>query len=216
MNPSIPFQEFPKIARLNREVIVTEKIDGTNSCIYIPEVGTADYRYRDGGTCEIFVGSRTKWITPGADNHGFARWVEANRDDLLTLGPGRHFGEWWGSGIQRGYGLKKGEKRFSLYNTHRWGDDGVDKRPACCSVVPVLWRGNFDDLVKKDVGEPLNQLEWALYLLKTQGSVAAPGFMRPEGVVIYHSAANMCFKKTIERDDQPKGTGVLLPGGTVV
>jgi len=29
------FTEFPKIARLSREVIVTEKIDGTNGCIYI-------------------------------------------------------------------------------------------------------------------------------------------------------------------------------------
>jgi hypothetical protein len=29
------FKEFQKIARWNREVIVTEKIDGTNACIVI-------------------------------------------------------------------------------------------------------------------------------------------------------------------------------------
>ena len=29
------FMGFPKIARYSREVIVTEKIDGTNACIYI-------------------------------------------------------------------------------------------------------------------------------------------------------------------------------------
>jgi hypothetical protein len=79
--------------------------------------------------------SRSRWITPDDDNFGFAAWVEANRDELLTLGPGRHFGEWWGSGIQRGYGLPKGEKRFSLFNVSRWGES----RPACCHVVPVLY-----------------------------------------------------------------------------
>jgi len=36
------------------------------------------------------------------------------------------------------------------------------------------------------------------------GSVASPGFMRPEGVVVYHVAANMYFKKTIEKDEEPK------------
>ena len=51
---------------------------------------------------------------------GFARWVETNRERLITLlGPGLHFGEWWGSGIQRGYGLTKGDKRFSLFNVER-------------------------------------------------------------------------------------------------
>ena len=28
--PNIPYIEFPKIARYSREVVVTEKIDGTN------------------------------------------------------------------------------------------------------------------------------------------------------------------------------------------
>jgi hypothetical protein len=31
MKPEIEFKEFSKIFRLNREVIVTEKIDGTNA-----------------------------------------------------------------------------------------------------------------------------------------------------------------------------------------
>jgi hypothetical protein len=29
--------------------------------------------------------------------------------------------------------------------------------------------------------------------------------MRPEGVVIFHTAGNLMFKKTIEKDEQPKG-----------
>ena len=102
------FVEFPKIARYSRDVIVTEKIDGTNACVFIGEDG------------EFLTGSRTRWITPDADNYGFAKWAQDHKAELLTMGPGRHFGEWWGSGCQRGYDLPKGEKRFSLFNVLRW------------------------------------------------------------------------------------------------
>ena len=30
------------------------------------------------------------------------------------------------------------------------------------------------------------------------------GFMRPEGIVVFHVAGNVGFKKTIEKDDMPK------------
>lgn len=46
------FQEFPKIVRYSRDVIVTEKIDGTNACLFIGDDG------------EFLTGSRTRWITP--------------------------------------------------------------------------------------------------------------------------------------------------------
>ena len=180
MNDEPEFIEFPKMPRLAREIIVTEKIDGTNGQVWISEDGT-----------EIRAGSRSRWIRVGDDNFGFAGWVEANRDDLLTLGPGRHFGEWWGAGIQRGYSLPKGEKRFSLFNVSRWGVE----RPACCHVVPTLYRGAFSE----------NEIDVAMATLRCQGSFAAPGFFRPEGVIIFHVAANMGFKRTLEKDDQPKG-----------
>lgn len=172
----IEFTAFPKIARLSREVIISEKIDGTNGCIYIGEDG------------EFLVGSRTRWLSPmSGDNHGFLLWAMMNKDELMKLGPGRHYGEWWGSGIQRGYGLKS-EKRFSLFNVHRWANDAV--RPACCHVVPELWRGIFNT---QDVTEQLD-------ILRRTGSKAAPGFMRPEGIVIFHTAQGFLFKKTIEND----------------
>jgi hypothetical protein len=172
------FRKFDKIARLSREIVVTEKIDGTNGLIAIGEDG------------EFQVGSRNQWITPEKDNAGFARWAYAHKDELMQLGVGFHYGEWWGQGIQRGYGLK--EKRFSLFNTSRWSDDTV--RPACCHVVPVLYTGIFDTEMIQI------WLDW----LGRCGSVAAPGFMNPEGVVIYHVAGNVYFKKTIVGDDQPK------------
>lgn len=172
--------EFSKIARLSRECVITEKIDGTNGCICIGEDG------------EFLVGSRTRWLSPmSGDNHGFLLWAMTNKDELMKLGPGRHYGEWWGSGIQRGYGLKN-EKRFSLFNIYRWADNTV--RPACCHIVPELWRGIFNTL---DVVEQLD-------ILRRTGSKAAPGFMRPEGIVIFHTAQGFLFKKTIERDEKPK------------
>ncbi|MFH1648891.1 MAG: RNA ligase family protein [Patescibacteria group bacterium] len=189
------FTEFPKIARLSREVIVTEKIDETNGCIYIGDDG------------DMYVGSRTRWITPDKDNHGFARWAFDHAIELHEgLGPGRHFGEWWGSGIQRGYGLPKGEKRFSLFNTIRWcqhdeepqrietGDLKIEKYqtrlPKCCHLVPILWKGTFDT-------ETVDRL---LRKLDAQGSQASPGFMKPEGIVVYHVAGNVAFKKTLGND----------------
>lgn len=193
------FNSFPKIARLSRECVITEKIDGTNASIYIGEDGT------------FLTGSRTRWITPDEDNYGFSRWAHENKNELMKLGQGHHFGEWWGSGVQRGYGLPKGEKRFSLFNVHRWAMVGTTLRsypcenptlpmktqeyaPSCCHVVPILWEGIFDSVA----------VETALLTLKQVGSVASPGFNNPEGVVIYHKAANIMFKKTIEKDEEYK------------
>lgn len=190
------FNEFPKIARLSRECVISEKIDGTNAQIFISEDG------------DFMTGSRTRWITPTDDNFGFAAWAYASRDELIKLGPGRHFGEWWGAGIQRKYGLS--EKRFSLFNTIRWCLNGQqparietqdpriekyqDVLPPCVGLVPVLYRGIFTT----------NACSTALERLSTLGSVAAPGFMKPEGIVVYHTAAGVGFKKTIEKDDAPK------------
>lgn len=172
------FESFGKIARLNREIVITEKIDGTNAQVLITEDG------------DIFAGSRNRWITSAEDNFGFARWVEGNRLDLLELGPGRHYGEWWGQGIQRGYGLT--EKRFSLFNTARWNEKNV---PECCHVVPVLWEGPIFDSYA---------IHWTLDVLRSEGSVAAPRFMDPEGIVIFHTHSRQLFKVTLKNDGLPK------------
>jgi len=171
------FKPFPKISRISRQAIVTEKLDGTNASVFIGEDG------------EFLTGSRTRWITPEDDNYGFSKWANANREELLQLGPGMHFGEWWGQGIQRKYNLT--EKRWSLFNVSKWEIN----RPTCCHVVPVLWAGIFTDL----------NLSGLMENLKATGSVAAPGFMKPEGLVIFHTAGGQLFKKTIEKDEEPKG-----------
>lgn len=76
-----------------------------------------------------------------------------------------------------------------------WRDDAEMPHPACCSVVPVIHSGIFDT----------TQVVAALELLRTNGSFAAPAFMRPEGIVIYHHATKQYFKKTLEKDEKSKG-----------
>jgi len=174
----VEFIPFQKIPRLSRQCIITEKLDGTNASIYIGEKG------------EFLVGSRTRWITPESDNYGFARWAYGNQKELSSLGIGHHFGEWWGNGIQRGYNLSK--KQFSLFNTSRWNSETI---PKCCSVVPVLYSGIFES----------NIIEKVLNSLILNGSVASEGFMNPEGIIVYHEASRSFFKKTIEKDEAPKG-----------
>lgn len=190
------FVGFPKMARLHREIVITEKLDGTNAQVYLtfddPPKGTPVVAVvlTEVGPMSIYAGSRNRWITPEDDNFGFARWVADNAVQLAELGPGRHFGEWWGKGIQRGYGLN--EKRFSLFNVTRWSTP-----PVCCHVVPVLYTGPFD----------LDEVENAAAHLRREGSAAAPGFDKPEGIVVFHTAANVAFKQTLENDDVPKSKG---------
>lgn len=107
----------------------------------------------------------------------------------MTLGVGRHYGEWWGQGIQRGYGMD--EKVFSLFNTGRWNSE---TKPPCCEIVPVLYEGNFNEVAITDT----------INCLKSDGSQAALGYGDPEGIVIFHSAASALFKVTCKNDEKPK------------
>jgi hypothetical protein len=187
--PADSYPAFRKIPRFYREVIVTEKIDGTNGLVFVDEDGS------------VRAGSRNRWLTLDQDNFGFARWVQDNVEGLAELGPGHHYGEWYGRGIQRGYGL--GERRFSLFNVGRWFDpvsesivlESANTIPDVdgLTVVPVLARG---------VGEL--PVQAGLITLETMGSQAEPSYMNPEGVVVFHTAANAYFKVTLDDDAQPK------------
>lgn len=232
---ALDFQAWPSIPRLNREMVVTEKIDGTNAAIIIESHGcvpndqAAEYMVTheeasDGystfrqrpamievandeflpweGYSEVFeIGaqSRKRLIKPDDDNFGFARHVFDSADLLIdALGAGRHYGEWWGSGIQRGYGLVKGEKRFSLFNVKRYGEiDFAAKGLPNVATVPVIWRGPFD----------LQVIDSLIEELRRDGSFVnglEDRFHNPEGVVVYHTASNTLFKVLCEHDDIPK------------
>ena len=183
------FIKFPKIPRWNREIIITEKIDGTNGGIYFSE-DMSPITMNSGREVPFLCASRSRWIFPENDNHGFAKWAYAqDLDEWKKLGPGIHHGEWWGMGIQRNYSLK--ERRFSLFNTSRWTQE---TKPNHCLVVPILYQG------------PMNPAVVSIYIkqLIEGGSVAAPGYMKPEGIVIFHTASNHSYKVTLENDKVPK------------
>lgn len=195
------FDPFKKIPRLHGDVHVTEKLDGTNTCFEYEDVS------RFGTKVAYLVGACSRnrrlfavklgfdgmplaeptWDGKG-DNAGFGAWVLDNLDGLRRLGYGRHFGEWYGQGIQRTYGLD--HKRFALFRAPK---NGV---PEGCpvSVVPELdvW-GEFDT----------GRLALLMAELKLNGSRAVPGFMDPEGIVIFHARSGQLFKYTF--DAGPKG-----------
>jgi len=220
------FTPFPKVPRWSREVVITEKIDGTNASVHI-EREDPDWLMLNpdkpgdvvarafvvGDVFNIRAGSRKRWLQPegvgpkGCDNFGFAAWVRDNVDELVHLGPGHHFGEWWGRGIQRGY--DQTEKHFSLFNTHRWADnrhrnqvelkEGQAWAPSVCRVVPILngpmpWGVPVHDVL----------IDVTMARLKDHGSVAAPEYMTPAGIMIFHTAARPIFKKTFEGDSTGK------------
>lgn len=173
----VPFQKIPRWSKA-QHMFITEKIDGTNAQVFINE-----------DCSDLLCGSRSQWITPDNDNFGFATWVFSNKENVLKLGKGQHFGEWWGFGIQRCYNMK--EKRFSLFNSLRWNtpeqQERIQEIPGV-DVVPVLYQGPFSDTV---IDETLDNL-------RKDGSKASPGFQNPEGVVIYMPGNRSLFKKTFE------------------
>jgi hypothetical protein len=172
------FAAFDKIERLTQQITITEKIHGTNAQVFI-----ADGIVR--------AGSRTRWITPEDDNYAFAAWVASNAHALRELlGEGQHFGEWYGSGINAGYGLK--ERRFALFNTFRWVPLADTLRPLGIDVVPILYQGPFS-------GEVIST---AFERLRTLGSVLVPGYDKPEGIVVRFDRSGVLMKRTFESEDE--------------
>jgi hypothetical protein len=68
----IDFRSFASIERLEGPITIWEKIDGSNSQIFI-----------DGD--KFLIGFRNKWITPDDDNFGFAKWSYENKDALVSI-----------------------------------------------------------------------------------------------------------------------------------
>lgn len=214
----LKFEAWPKIPRLGNETVqVTEKIDGTNACVvilpYLPDheplvqAGHATV-LGDEDTNEMYTfatQSRKRFIWPGkqSDNAGFAAWAWEHRSELATtLGYGKHYGEWYGQGIQHGYGLK--EKRFALFNASRWED--LDKKEhgiEALEVVPVLYDGPVSFL---DNGHPhFEPVKLSIETLRRVGSFAVKGYMSPEGVIAYYRLARVSYKAFLHNNTTPKG-----------
>lgn len=198
----IEFKPWPKTPRLLRNITITEKIDGTNAAIGFVPVDTSSVAQQDpnlftfvrtsDGVFGVYAQSRTRLIRPGkdTDNYGFASWVNLHADELVrVLGEGLHYGEWWGAGIQRKYGMA--EKWFSLFNTARYAELDTDLN---LSVVPVLYEGPNDTAA----------IATALESLRVNGSTASPGFMNPEGICVYQHSSRQVSKVTLDHNDAGK------------
>lgn len=177
------FRAWSKIPRLENEIYyITEKIDGTNGAIIIQDSAVEDGKIlARANSFYIWAQSRTRLITPEDDNFSFAKWVKDNAEQLISdLGVGYHYGEWWGKGINRGYGLE--ERRFSLFNPTKHSD--------VCYHVPKIAAVSAEALIET-IQDEIEQLK--------MGSYAAPGYMRPEGLVIYAEKAKTYWKVIIDK-----------------
>ncbi len=202
---SLEFQAWPKIPRLtNEEMTITEKIDGTNACVIILPYSVDHEEMIQQGHAKCFhddesalmftfaTQSRKRFIWPGkdTDNAGFAAWAWERATFLIdTLSYGKHYGEWYGRGIQRSYGLM--EKRFALFNPWRYTD--VDLDIEGLEVVPTLYTGNVHATAIQDT----------LFALREFGSVAVPG-QKAEGVIVQHKLSGSTYKAFVDDDGIPK------------
>lgn len=210
---AIEFQKYGKTPRLFRDVVITEKIDGTNSAVIIEEIDpeldyeldtyTLAFVNRDDRRYAVAAQSRNRLITPGktTDNHGFALFVQTNAEALFdALGPGRHYGEFWGKGIQGRYvNQLAGIKGFALFNTakhkglHLWLPAGDGSTQVLLETTHVLYEGPFSEQKIREV----------LTELKKTGSWISP--MSPaEGIVVYHTQSGQVYKVTLDNEDKGK------------
>lgn len=196
------FPVWPKIPRLHAMAFrLTEKIDGTNARLYIrttKDHGTA--ATTSDGERHLISGSRSRIISLSSDNFGFARWVEGNKDVIAQHLPvGDYYGEWWGFGIQRGYGMKR--KVFSIFNFP--GQD--DGQGSNTKINDALWDINLravPTLGDKVEGNDLDTELWKLKAVMspqtthvdTIGSFAAPGYDKPEGIVMQELNSRFRYK----------------------
>jgi hypothetical protein len=118
------FQAFPKIARLARECVVSEKIDGTNGQVYIshhspellktlpPPVATFqgdDYFAMD--VVSVWAGSRSRWLQPGKSNDNFGFATTLNLQNRGRYDDACHWN--LSLGCFLGWGSLRNEERFS-------------------------------------------------------------------------------------------------------
>jgi nucleoside-diphosphate-sugar epimerase len=201
------FVAWPKTMRHFRDIVVTEKIDGTNAGIHIDAVSddTAEWAQYpadsytlvvDGTRYMLTAQSRNRLIYPGktTDNYGFASWVYDHAEQLVrVLGAGLHFGEWWGRGIGRNYGMTG--RRFSLFDTHKYAKLGAHLvGRVWMEAVPVLYQGPHDT----------TEIKRVLHSLNNFGSVVVAGWGKPEGICVYHSATRKTTKVTLDNNDAGK------------
>ncbi len=172
------FKAYQKTLRLESiDVILSEKIDGTNAVINIDTDGN------------VLAGSRTRWLVDDGsnkwDNYGFGKWVAKNGAELGKLPPGTHYGEWYGKGINRNYGMT--DRKLMLFNAPRYiGLQQSGLLPSCVELETVIHTCGPLDLY--------DHIEFFKQEAEDRGSWHVPGFMKVEGLIVRIPKVDKVFK----------------------
>lgn len=198
---TVSYPSFSSIERLeNIYCVISEKIDGTNGLIQI------DYKYDWNGQRYddhlVQFGSRNRYITTTDDNAGFANYFTPHIASICTLAeslinygdndnpkqdwPIYIYGEWFGKGIQRGYGLD--EKYFMPFSSF-YAEHMIKAGIPNIMMPNIMYTGKFSLEV---VDNCMNRL--------TSGGfhTLITNYDYPEGVVIYFPKYNFRLKQTFE------------------
>ena len=166
------------------------KLDGTNSAVRI---------YCIKGITTVTAQSRSRDITPGDDNFGFAKWVKENEDYFVGLMPTEAdcyitiFGEWCGKGVDTGPTAmhQVTNKTFAVF--------ALEHVLAGCFVIDP-------DLLRKQLGVlpfPAERLGPDEHFDGLPRSNPAPKNML---VIDWHDAANPDFFMDFTNEEAVKAT----------
>lgn len=191
------FKAYKKTPRVDKLTFtISEKIDGTNAVLYVHHPHFGEVLNGTEKPPFILAGSRSKWLLqepgkPNDDNHGFGRWVKDNEEELMKLPQGYHYGEWYGKGINRAYGLK--DRRFMLFNFNRYVK--LKEENQLPSVVEL------ETVLADNVSfEHLNQIGAQVAARLIQGgSVHVPGFRSTEGIILRQAHSDIVHKHVWEK-----------------
>lgn len=198
------FKAFPKIPRVDKlNITITRKYDGTNAQILIGYESCGCWAMNEvdceGPICVndntdldlgIKAGSRNRWLEPENDNYGFCKWVYDNSQELIAfLGPGRHYGEWCGPGINSGEGFT--EKTLVLFDQYRYDRTKLPKNVIIAASISLI---NLNNLIQGRLDILKTILESTDQLKGNQAGI--------EGVVI--NVAGSLFKHVYREEDIPK------------
>ena len=144
-------KEFKKFQKIKREEMLyvrcSQKINGTNCHVVF-----------DNG--KWLAASKNRYLKKDSDHFGFYRFVEENYIELFNiLGPGTHYGEWCGKGIQNGEGLSN--RHWVLFSQKYVNILNFTKKNILenhiCYKAPIIIQGRPVDFRLKTVKEIENK-----------------------------------------------------------
>lgn len=183
------FVAYPKTRRLEDETVtISEKVDGTNGVLFIHKPHLCDVLNGSTDAPYILAGCRSRWLkdddTKSWDNHGFGKWVAENAQALHALPEGFHYGEWYGKGINHGYGMK--ERRFMLFNRKRY--ENLTYLPKCVELETII----EDDVPVAELSSVIDRIK---NKATVNGSFHIPESGMVEGLIMRFKLSARVYKE---------------------